>query len=87
MGNKIRSPIITTYVDEHLAVSLDMIDTDELRQSVEGRFKAGEDLQEGVAGRSAIDSEYENTHESVSETPRSGEHAPKLRDRFMFPHR
>jgi hypothetical protein len=80
-------PIVSVYLDNNLGTNPDMVDADNFKQSVIGRFEAGADLQEGVSGRTKIDTKYEGTHEAISERPKSGEAAPKLVDRGLFPTR
>lgn len=81
-------PKITTLTDEMLIIDPEMIDDDNMMSGVEAQFKANSSLEEGVSGRKAIDTMYENTSQDYIDNPREGSTpAPTCGNDGMFPHR
>lgn len=79
------TPKVTLMTDEDMIISPEMMDDD---YTVQGQFRAGSSLGEGVSGCKPIDTMFENTDVDQVESPREGS-TPAPRDLipYMYPHR
>lgn len=81
-------PKSSPYTNENLIIPPNMVDEDNMEGGVEGRFKAGASLDEGVSGRKSIDTSFENTSQDIVDNPRSMTNEPiGLPDLGDYPHR
>lgn len=64
-------PKLNKYTNENFVIGPNMVDEDNMADSVEARFVANACIEEGCSGRKSIDTLFENFSQDIVDVPRS----------------